>query len=574
MILNPFFKLFKWFKREYIANKIAGDVNAFVSQEFKIGIFKKYDYNLKIRWVKNPDDPILQEKKLIVRMRKEEDQTRNILTATQIALPKILFPLLRGNISSTCSNAIDFTFLHKLAEKLGNHGRAVFKRYFLNPEAESNPLLVELLKKLLILDRRGIFIPIFINELENISEGVYASSDLNDKTNEIVDFIEYLITIAEREIGSEIELCYNSTLFQVGAILLAKRHIANKRGLFPYLRRLNINIDKGCSSIYIIAFPPAIEFLDKLIKVLDGNDRLQLNNVYTVGDSSYMNNPQKLKIACFHINKIYSKDTFRSKITACNIEVGDKLEGLVIDVSINEALISIKGMDAVINRHECSWISHLSCSDVLRVGEKCDFLIKDINYDNNTLISTLRFPEDNPWYKVTIPNIGSVITVKILSKNNIQYRCLYENALEILMPIDEASWFILSETERRDLINREVQVKVIEKNDELKSIKCSIRDIEENPWPKIHQSLKVGTKFHGKVVEILDDFVRVQIDGAYIGVLPKESLTEAGFEYSKYKESMIVGQGVDVVVTKVFIAKKKIRLDLQRNLAKKSRISL
>ena len=63
-----------------------------------------------------------------------------------------------------------------------------------------------------------------------------------------------------------------------------------------------------------------------------------------------------------------------------------------------------------------------------------------------------------------------------------------------------------------------------------------------------------------------ENFVRVKIDGGYIGIIPRESLEKAGFEYANYKENIVVGQGIEVVVTKVFLSKKKIRLDLKRNL--------
>ena len=44
------------------------------------------------------------------------------------------------------------------------------------------------------------------------------------------------------------------------------------------------------------------------------------------------------------------------------------------------------------------------------------------------------------------------------------------------------------------------------------------------------------------------------------------SLQKAGFELADFANTIVKGQGLDVVVSKVFLAKRRIRLDLRRNI--------
>src|SRR5690349_10035204 len=78
LILLPFFKLFKWFKREYVANEVSGSINAFFYRQFKDSTDKNHRYIVKIKWVRTEDDPILKQDNIIIRMRRDEDQTKNI----------------------------------------------------------------------------------------------------------------------------------------------------------------------------------------------------------------------------------------------------------------------------------------------------------------------------------------------------------------------------------------------------------------------------------------------------------------------------------------------------------------
>lgn len=127
------------------------------------------------------------------------------------------------------------------------------------------------------------------------------------------------------------------------------------------------------------------------------------------------------------------------------------------------------------------------------------------------------------------------------------------------------SWFFLTPNQCRDLIGSTINVKVIDIDDENEKIYCSYRQIEENPWPQIHKSLQKGMEFTGKVTDITSNYIQVRLPNNFSGIIPRESLQKAGFEYVNFEDNVVIGQGIEVVVSKVFIAKQKIRLDLKRN---------
>ena len=392
---QPFFRLFKWFTKEHISSKVSSQVNEFFKQNLYSLLTNNERYYFKIKWVSNAKDPLFKENgSIILRLKEDSDQTKNIFTAVQAALPHTICPFIRKNINQTCVKSIDLTILQKLAYKLGKHGKAIFKRYYLDPETDEDKEIGVLLNKLFKLDKHGFFAPIFLNELELIGEGIYAENDLNDYTYETIDFIKYLLNIVDRERGAEIELNYFKKPFSLGTILLAKAQRADTQGLRPYLKRLRIKLDKGAESVYIIAFTPAFSFFDKLLKTLDGHERVFIKNVFNTYEYGSATQVTKLKIALLRKNDIYVDETFQGKVEANKIEIGEKVTGLVEHVSQKECLINVLGMRSYINRNDCSWTTISDCNGVLEVDKEYTFQVKNIDKTTSTIHLTMKFDSE------------------------------------------------------------------------------------------------------------------------------------------------------------------------------------
>lgn len=567
LITKPFYRLFRWFSKEHISSKVSSHANEFLNSSIFNQLALSERYSLKVKWVSEPNDPILSTKgTLILRLKEEDDQTRNILSAVHTALPHVVCPLIRTNINEYCEKSIDLTILQKLSEKLGKHGKLTFKKYFLDPETDNDLRINELLKKLVVLDKQGFFVPVFINELEMLSEGLYADNDKTDYSEQVERFIEYLLTIINREIGSEIQLEYLISPFKVSTILLAKAQRADKHGLKPYLRRLEINLEKGSETIYFIAFPPAFDFFERLLKTLENHERVFLKKIiktkYSVLNNGHQSN---LKIGIFTRNDVFFDSEFEERLNSNCIQDGSRIAGLVEDVSQNETLVTVAGMRAYISKQECAWHTINHCNEVLQVGTEYPFIVKKIDKSSNMIYLSLKIPESNPWDLVDIPKVGDIVEIQIISSDTIKFSCLYQNRLELYVLKDEVSWFFLTPNQFNTYVGKTCNAKVIEIDYEAHKVFCSIRQIDTNPWLSVHESLPVGKEFNSRVIDVTSEYIMVMLPNNYQGIIPKSALEKAGFEYANFEDNVVIGQGIDVVVSKVFIAKKKIRLDLKRN---------
>ncbi|MCK4607226.1 MAG: 30S ribosomal protein S1 [candidate division Zixibacteria bacterium] len=569
VFLSPVYRLFKIGGKQYIAANICYTVTQFLRKQL-VGVCKLSSMGkIKLRWVTSPKDPIFKQSgTLILRMKDSEDQSLNLLNATRQALPIILCPTIRSNLEPFFQTAIDLTVLRKLANGIGDHAKPVFQRHFLSPETAADARVADLFAKLVEVDTRGIFVTIFLNELDHAGECLYGAGDAKDKTAEVEALLEYLLLVARRKVGQHINLEYSSDTFRLGIVIIAIDAKAREEGVVPYVNGVDIKIRKGCDSIYLVAYSRQLSFLEKVLTVVEGDARVTIANNMRVEYLSEIhgNTPATLGVAVLRRNAIVQDDDFVDKVKTSGIKVGDIMSGTVIDVAEKKATVDVSGLLAVISWQECSWGVTSFCNEFLEAGKAYDFSVITIDGSKQRIELTRRLSENDPWARIPVPEVGESVMATIQSRGNSYLVGSTNLGLQVVIALDEIAWINPGESEISSLIGTEVEVKLVECDQENRVLRCSIRQMSTDPWPTIEQRWPPGTKLRGRVVEVTQDNVRVELDSGITGLVSAEEMAEAGFEFADFQETFVVGQGLDVVVTNLYPRRRRIRLGLQRNL--------
>ena len=570
LLLRPLFLFRHWCSRSYMAAEVASKATAFLKIHVSNQLPSLGQFKVRVKWVKSTSDPVLrQDGTLILRLRETNDQTLNTILATCVALPNIVCPTLRASMQRYAESAIDLTLLRSLAEKLGRHARPVFQREFLAPGIADDPKVAELFEKLVHLDEERVFVPVFLEECSFIENSIYGRGSVQDVTDEVIGFLEFLLTLVDREVGEEIPLEYHSEHFHVAVLLLALAIKAETEGVRPYLNRVDRDIKIGCDSIYIIAFPPARTFMQRVLKALEADQRLSMaKRIVTVRSRPPLRGRREgmAEIALMRANRIFGESSFCEKTEALELGIGSHVSGVVLDVSHDWSLINVGGLNAFIRKTECSWLTTESCQTVLEPGQRADFFVKDINWDRQQIELSCRFPAEDPWQSTHVPEEGEIVSVVLRSTTPTQFIGLLNGTIEVRIPFQELSW-----TEDRpecpnELLTHELDAVIYERSDEERKLLASPRRLVEDPWPDIHRRIPKGSEFEAKVVKIAADYARVELPTGLTGIVPKKQFEMAGYEYRDHEANLIEGQVLHVVVTKVFIGKRRIRLALKRNI--------
>jgi hypothetical protein len=563
VFLKPFFDLFKLASRQYIAARVGSTSTEFLRTHISRLVSSIPQPTIKIKWVRSPSDPVFQKDgTLIVRLKETNDQARNILAATRVALPRVVCPLLRSNMEHYAGSAIDLTILKSLSEKLGSHARILFQQYFLNPEVDEDNRAAALFANLVALDESGIFISVFLEELNQFGEKLFAMGDTTDKTTEIVSFLEYLLKLARKERGQEVLHDFFSANFKICIMLLAISWKTQTQGMLPYLRRIDKYLKSGCDSVYIVCYPQAWSFLRRLTDSLGKDprlDRIKWNNVSP--RTSLADKDQGFaEIVLYHRNAVFEDNPISEKINELGIRKGSIVEGRVFDVSKYSAMVDLGGLYGVVLLEDSSWREQLDCADVLGQDMEYPFLVNGINFEKNFVELSRKVPEEDPWKRCKIPSRGETIQVQVRFFKDGFFVCATEEGLETILPEGEVRWG--TENVQDAILGTRQKVVVQNLSPMSKRIAVSIKKLAQDPWANVQNDFPQGKRVTATVDIVEPNNVTVKLRNGLRGYIPRQYVTEAGRNYGEFRGTVKPGQLIDVVVSKVFASKRTIRLML------------
>ena len=566
-VFAPFFRLFRWGSRQYLASSVGYATNHFFGKNV-FGLIPSLEkYKLAIKWVKTPADPIFRESgKLILCLQETPDQTLNILSATRVALPRIVCPTIRPNIDDTVETAIDLVLVRRMAEALGRHARPIFQRHFYSTEVAGNSEAEELYAQLVQIDEFGVFVAIFIQEVSLLGEASYSRGSTDDESDQVRGLLQFLLTLARRRVGQEIQTTYFDRDLRIGIVLCAKRDKALKRGIQPYVDAIRHDVRKGCDNIYVVAYPGAREIFNRTLNVIEGDPSIELHstNVVTSKSAPQPELSGNLRIACLRRLPLFQDSGFQQRIELANITVGTSVNATVMDISTGSVLVDVAGINGIIKKKECSWFTVLDCHEAFEIGDTPTLSVLSIENSREILVLSLRTAETDPWNLEIVPSVGDVIDVDVRHTLSNELICMYRDCIEIIVPYFELKWVgIVGDNEKKNLMGT-LKVKTYAKDEQRHEIRGSVRRLAKDPWPEIHADLPKGTAMAATVREVYPTYIRVELPNGLSGIIPDYEMSLAGFEYADFANNVVSGQGLDVVVTKVFIGKRKIRLGLRR----------
>ena len=141
--------------------------------------------------------------------------------------------------------------------------------------------------------------------------------------------------------------------------------------------------------------------------------------------------------------------------------------------------------------------------------EKFKFLIKEKGRNNLTLSRTDLVKKEELDYFNSI-NVGDVVDGKV--KEVLDFGVILElGPTTGFIHISEVSWNQVSDLIEKFGINDIVKAKIIEKDDEKRKIKLSLKQLEVDPWIEFKNTHTVGDTVKGTVKEVLDFGLVVEI---------------------------------------------------------------
>ena len=245
--------------------------------------------------------------------------------------------------------------------------------------------------------------------------------------------------------------------------------------------------------------------------------------------------------------------------------INSVVEGKVVNLTDYGVFVEIEpGVEGLIHVSEMFWTREIRHpSKVLSVDQKINVMILDINIDTKRISLGLKQTTANPWetLKQKYPE-GSIIKGIIRNITNFGIFVGVEEGIDGLIHMSDISWKQrVKHPSEMFKKGQEIEVMVLNIDVEHEKFSLGLKQIEKNPWEELNVKYPAGSIITGKVTNITDFGIFVEIEEGIEGLVHISELSSRRVKSSA--ELFSVGDNVSAIVKNVDPKSRKIRLSIK-----------
>ncbi|MCI8639227.1 MAG: 30S ribosomal protein S1 [Coprococcus sp.] len=188
-------------------------------------------------------------------------------------------------------------------------------------------------------------------------------------------------------------------------------------------------------------------------------------------------NPRRNRIIGDRRQLLVAARAEKQKELFARLQIGDRIEGVVKNVTDFGAFIDLGGVDGLLHISEMSWGRVENPKKVFTVGENLEVLVKDIHETKIAL--SLKFPETNPWANAADDfAVGNVVTGRVARMTDFGAFVELAPGVDALLHVSQISRAHVEKPADVLSVGQEITAKVVDLNESEKKISLSIKALE------------------------------------------------------------------------------------------------
>ena len=266
-------------------------------------------------------------------------------------------------------------------------------------------------------------------------------------------------------------------------------------------------------------------------------------------------------------HKVIIEDSLKEKREEllADIEVGQIMDGRVKNITDFGVFIDLGGIDGLLHITDLSWGRVNHPSEVVKLDETLSVKIIDYDQEKQRVSLGLKQLMPHPWENVeeNYP-IGSNVNGKIVSLTNYGAFVELEAGVEGLIHVSEMSWtrHIKNASEIYS-IGDEIKAGVLSIDTEDRKISLGVKQLEPDPWDEIEEKFMVGSLQKGKVINITQFGVFVELEEGIEGLIHVSDLSWTKVIHHP-RETLKKDENVEVRILEISREKRRIALGLKQ----------
>src|SRR5450432_1412 len=203
------------------------------------------------------------------------------------------------------------------------------------------------------------------------------------------------------------------------------------------------------------------------------------------------------------------------------------LTGTVKNLTDYGAFVDLGGIDGLLHITDMSWGRLTHPRDLVHVGDQIQ--VKVLKFDPDKLRVSLGFKQltPDPWLDAAerYP-IGARVRGRVLSVTDYGAFVELEQGIEGLVHVSEMSWSKRMKHPSKMLnVGEEIECVVLNVNSTERRISLGLKQLESNPWERLHEKYPINSTVEGRVRNLTDFGAFIEIEDGIDGLVHVSNLS-------------------------------------------------
>ena len=209
------------------------------------------------------------------------------------------------------------------------------------------------------------------------------------------------------------------------------------------------------------------------------------------------------------------------------IDIGSEVEGTVKNITDFGAFIDLGGIDGLLHITDITWGRINHPSDKISLGSTIKVKVIDYDKERHRISLGLKQLNKDPWDSASDKfKENTKVSGKVVNMMNYGAFVEIEEGIEGLIHVSEISWTKhIKHPSDVYKIGDNIDAIVLSIDVQAKKISLGVKQLDENPWVDIENSLKVNEKYDGTVSNITANGAYIRLDSDLEGFLNNNDIS-------------------------------------------------
>ena len=244
--------------------------------------------------------------------------------------------------------------------------------------------------------------------------------------------------------------------------------------------------------------------------------------------------------------------------------IGSQVKGRVVSITDYGAFVELgEGVEGLVHISEMSWTKKIKHpSQVVGVGDIIDAVVLDVDVPKKRISLGIRQVEPNPWSVIEEKYpVGTRVKGKVKTITDFGVFVGFDEGIDGLIHISEMSWTKkIKDPAEMYRKGQEIEAVVLNIDRENERFSLGVKQLTADPWEVIPKRYHTGDRVEGKVTNITDFGVFIELEDGVEGLIHVSELSKE--KVQDPSDVVTVGETVSALVINVDSKERKIGLSI------------